>query len=68
VSADRRQALDQRDFFARNEAIRHRRLREDARHAGGELLEAAMRLSRFAAELRAATWKPSTHQPDGGRS
>lgn len=44
----------QREFFARNEALRRRQLREDARRPGGELLEQAMRLSRFATELAAA--------------
>jgi hypothetical protein len=42
------------EFFARNEALRVRRLRRDALRPGGELLEEAMRLSRFAVELRAA--------------
>jgi hypothetical protein len=42
------------EFFARNEALRRRQLREDARRPGGELLEQAMRLSAFATELRAA--------------
>jgi hypothetical protein len=44
----------QSEFFARNEALRRRQLREDARRPGGELLEQAMRLSRFATELAAA--------------
>jgi len=44
----------QSEFFARNEALRRQRLREDARRPGGELLEEAMRLSRFATELAAA--------------
>ena len=42
------------EFFARNEALRRRQLREDARRPGGELLEQTMRLSRFATELAAA--------------
>ncbi len=42
------------EFFARNEELRRRQLREDARRPGGELLEQAMRLSAFATELRAA--------------
>lgn len=42
------------EFFARNEALRRQQLREDARRPGGELLEQAMRLSRFATELAAA--------------
>jgi hypothetical protein len=44
----------QSEFFARSEALRRRRLREDARRPGGELLEQAMRLSSFATELAAA--------------
>ena len=44
----------QSEFFERNEALRRRQLREDARRPGGELLEQAMRLSRFATELAAA--------------
>jgi hypothetical protein len=44
----------QSEFFARNEALRRQQLREDARRPGGELLEQAMRLSRFATELAAA--------------
>jgi hypothetical protein len=44
----------QSEFFARNEALRRRQLREDARRPGGELLDEAMRLSRFATELAAA--------------
>jgi hypothetical protein len=46
--------LSQSEFFARSEALRRRRLREDARRPGGELLEQAMRLSSFATELAAA--------------
>jgi hypothetical protein len=49
-----RAASSQSEFFARNEALRRRRLREDARRPGGELLEQAMRLSRFATDLAAA--------------
>jgi hypothetical protein len=44
----------QSEFFARSDALRRQRLREDARRPGGELLEQAMRLSRFATELAAA--------------
>lgn len=44
----------QSEFFARNEALRRRQLREDALRPGGELLEQAMRLSTFATELAAA--------------
>ncbi len=47
-------APSQSEFFARSEALRRRQLREDARRPGGELLEQAMRLSRFATELAAA--------------
>jgi hypothetical protein len=46
--------LSPTDFFAHSEALRRRQLREDARRPGGELLEQAMRLSRFATELAAA--------------
>jgi hypothetical protein len=42
------------EFFARNEALRRQQLREDAQRPGGELLEQAMRLSKFATELAAA--------------
>lgn len=49
-----RAAPSQGEFFARNEALRRQQLREDARRPGGELLEQAMRLSRFATELAAA--------------
>jgi hypothetical protein len=51
---DRRGQPSASEFFARNEELRRRQLREDARRPGGELLEEAMRLSAFAAELRAA--------------
>lgn len=51
---DRRGQPSTSEFFARNEELRRRQLREDARRPGGELLEEAMRLSAFAAELRAA--------------
>jgi hypothetical protein len=44
----------QSEFFARSEMLRRQQLREDARRPGGELLEQAMRLSRFATELAAA--------------
>jgi hypothetical protein len=49
-----RAAPSQSEFFARTEALRRRQLREDAGRPGGELLEQAMRLSRFATELAAA--------------
>jgi hypothetical protein len=61
VPAERRPPSAQREFFARNEAIRRRQLREDARRPGGELLEDAMRLSAFAAELRAAARRASAN-------
>lgn len=44
----------QSEFFARSQALRRRELRKDVRRPGGELLEQAMRLSRFATELAAA--------------
>jgi hypothetical protein len=49
-----RERHSQSEFFERNEALRRRQLREDARRPGGELLEQAMRLSSFATELAAA--------------
>jgi hypothetical protein len=50
---DRRGGRSTSEFFARNEELRRRQLREDARRPGGELLDQAMRLSAFATELRA---------------
>lgn len=51
---DRRRQPSISKFFAHNEELRRRQLREDASRPGEELLEEAMRLSAFAAELRAA--------------
>jgi hypothetical protein len=53
-----RAASSQSEFFARNGALRRRQLREDAGRPGGQLLEQAMRLSRFATELAAAGRRP----------